>query len=85
MPTIEIFTAPNCIYCERAKALLAERGLAFVERDIASGTENLAMLRRRLPRARSIPQIFIEGEHIGGYEDLALLDGRGELASAVSG
>lgn len=78
MTDIEIFTGPSCGYCTRAKALLATRGLPFRERDISIETER-AELVKRLPRARSIPQIFFDGSHIGGCEDLELLDRRGEL------
>jgi len=68
---IEMFTGPGCSYCEAAKALLLHRQLTFTERDV-SDPAVLAEFRERLPRIRSIPQIFIDGEHIGGYEDLEL-------------
>lgn len=66
---IEIFTGPGCAYCETAKALLKARGLAFTERDMTD-PEVRADYAARLPRAKSIPQIFIDGTHIGGAEDL---------------
>lgn len=71
MEHIEIFTGYGCSYCDRAKAVLQERGLAFVERSVDDQTV-LAEFRERLPRVKSIPQIFVDGEHIGGYEDLML-------------
>ena len=71
MKEIEIFTGPECGYCEAAKSLLQRHGLAFTERDV-SQPEVLAEFQQRLPRVRSIPQIFIDGEHIGSYEDLEL-------------
>ncbi len=77
---IEIFTGPGCGYCEKAKALLQEKGMAFAERDIAEAG-SLEELRRRLPRSRSIPQVFVAGAHIGGYEDLVHLDRTGKLAA----
>lgn len=67
--TIEIFTTPNCSRCSAVKAILREHGLEFVEFNIASPA-SMAAFRARLPRDRSIPQIFINGENIGGYEDL---------------
>lgn len=79
MASIEIFAGPNCSYCARAKALLAARGLRYVERDIAEDVHRNELLLR-LPRSRSIPQIFIDGEHIGGCEDLEILDRQGLLA-----
>ena len=70
MTSIEIFTGPGCGYCTAAKRLLSARNLPFVERDI-SAPEVLAEMRRRLPNARTIPQIFMGDEHIGGYDDLS--------------
>ncbi|MDJ0946753.1 MAG: glutaredoxin domain-containing protein [Kiloniellales bacterium] len=84
MAKIEIFSAPDCGYCRRAKELLDGKGLAYRELDIAADPAQLGELRRRLPRSKAIPQIFIDGEHIGGYEDLCLLEARGEL-DALSG
>jgi len=71
MKNIEIFTGPGCSYCDRAKTALRERGLVFVERDIGDEIV-LTEFRDRLPRVKSIPQIFIDGEHIGGFDDLML-------------
>ena len=71
MADIEIFTGPGCGYCDAAKALLRSHRMAFTERDVSDPAVQ-AEFRERLPRIRSIPQIFIDGEHIGGYEDLEL-------------
>lgn len=71
MSDIEIFTGPGCAYCEAAKAMLKERKLLFRERDV-NNSATLAEFRQRLPRVRAIPQIFADGEHIGGVEDLRL-------------
>ncbi|MGI9464600.1 MAG: glutaredoxin domain-containing protein [Aestuariivirgaceae bacterium] len=71
MKTIEIFTGPRCGYCTAAKALLNQHGLAFTERDISEPAV-LQEMRQRLPRAKTIPQIFIDDEHVGGYDDLKL-------------
>ena len=67
---IEIFTGPDCGYCRQAKALLDRLGLDYVEYDIAAEAHREALFRR-LPRARAIPQIFVDGVHIGSYEELA--------------
>lgn len=71
-PRIEVFTGPGCAYCEQAKALLADKGLAFVELDIAADPALLEEFRRRLPRVKAIPQIFVDGRHVGGLDDLRL-------------
>jgi glutaredoxin 3 len=82
-PAIEIFTGPDCGYCRRAKAVLERRNLQFREIDV-SAAEGREEMQRRLPRARSIPQIFIGGEHVGGCEDLERLDAGGALAIMMS-
>ena len=79
MAKIEIFTSPNCGYCDRAKALLDARGAAYDDLDVAGEAGHKDELLRRLPRVRALPQIFIAGEHIGGYEDLQVLDDAGKL------
>lgn len=71
MRDIEIFTGPGCSHCRAAKALLKTHKLTFTERDV-SDSAVLAEFRERLPRSRSLPQIFVDGEHIGGLEDLRL-------------
>lgn len=70
MPDIEIFSGPDCSYCAMAKALLDQRGLAYREFDVAASAEHLASFRRRLPREKALPQIIVDGVHIGGAEDL---------------
>lgn len=77
-PGVEIFTGQNCSYCQRAKAVLDRRNLKYREVDVSVG-DGRDEMQRRLPGARSIPQIFIDGEHIGGCEDLEQLDADGTL------
>jgi glutaredoxin 3 len=72
---IEIFTGPGCAHCETAKTLLAKHGLPFKDHDI-SDSSVMDEFRRRLPRVRSIPQIFVDGEHLGNDEDLRLKLGK---------
>ena len=74
MKYIEIFTGPGCRHCETAKALLRKHGLPFKEHDI-SDPAALSEFQKRLPRVRSIPQIFADGEHLGNDEDLRLMLG----------
>lgn len=66
-----MFSGPGCRYCAASKGLLEAAGLAFTEYDV-SQPAHMAEFTRRLPRERSIPQIFVDGEHIGSYEDLEL-------------
>ena len=78
VPYVEIFTGPVCDYCRRAKAVLARRGLRYREVDVSSAAGRGEMTAR-LPHARTIPQIFVGGQHIGGCEDLERLDASGGL------
>ena len=82
MAPVEVYTTPSCPYCVRAKRLLTERGIAFEEIDVAEDDELREDLIRRTGR-RTVPQIFIAGQAIGGYEELAVLDASGELATLV--
>lgn len=81
-PLVEVFSGPQCSYCTRAKALLSSKGIAYQEYDV-SASDNRASMQQRLPRARSIPQIFINGEHIGGCDDLESLNAQGRLDAMV--
>ncbi|MDH3761820.1 MAG: glutaredoxin [Gammaproteobacteria bacterium] len=71
MKNIEIFTGPGCSHCEQAKALLRRHGLDYVERDVSIAGV-IVEFRERLPRLKSLPQIFADGEHLGGLEDLQI-------------
>jgi glutaredoxin 3 len=79
MATIEIYTSPFCAYCHRAKALLTKRGLAFTEIDVVMNPERRREMEARAPGVRTVPQIFIDGRHIGGSDDLTVLDQAGTL------
>lgn len=79
MAKVEIYTKFLCPYCTRAKALLSAKGVEFEEIDITmDGQQRRAMIDRASGRS-TVPQIFINGEHIGGSDDLAALDQRGAL------
>jgi glutaredoxin 3 len=67
-----------CPYCSRARHLLQRKGVDFEEISVDRDREQMAIMRRR-SRRHTVPQIFIDDRHIGGYDDLAMLDARGEL------
>ena len=71
MKDIEIFTGPGCGHCEQAKNLLRQHGLEFTERDV-SAPGVITEFRKRLPRLKYLPQIFADGRHLGGLEDLQI-------------
>lgn len=64
-----IWSRPDCTYCDQAKALLQSRGVEIEERCIGQGWTREQLLEQ-VPDARSVPQIFIEGRHIGGFSEL---------------
>jgi len=76
---IEIYTKFLCPYCTRAKALLTGKGVAFEEYDITMGGPQRAEMLERSGGRTTVPQVFIDGKHIGGSDDLAALDRAGGL------
>ena len=78
MAKIEIYTTPWCGYCARAKGLLEKKGAAYQEMDVMEDEAKRAEMRARAKRT-SVPQIFINGRHIGGSDELAALDQAGKL------
>jgi len=78
MPAIEIYSKDWCPYCKKAKALFKSKGLDYTEIDITSNLERQEEMIRRSGR-RTVPQIFVNGEAVGGYDDLAILNDKGAL------
>ena len=76
--TVEIYTTSYCPYCVKAKALLSKKGVAFTEIDATPDDVRAAMIERAQGR-RTVPQIFIHGQPIGGCDDLYALEKAGEL------
>lgn len=79
MPNIEIYTQPWCPYCARAKRLLTEKGVEFREIDAPHGTAERQESIRRSGGRTSVPQIFIDGRHVGDCDELLALDRAGKL------
>jgi glutaredoxin 3 len=79
MAEVELYTTAWCPYCTRARNLLREKGAAFVDIDIEKQPSRRAEMIRRAGGRTSVPQIFINGEHIGGSDELVALDRRGRL------
>ncbi|NAZ37744.1 glutaredoxin 3 [Rubellimicrobium sp. CFH 75288] len=85
MPRIEIYTSPTCGYCHAAKRLLRAKGAAFEEVDVVRHPERRAEMVARAGGRRTVPQIFIDGRHVGGSDDLHDLDARGRLDPLLAG
>ena len=78
MAKIEIYTTPFCGYCARAKGLLDSKGAAYEEMDVMMDERKRTEMRERSKRS-TVPQIFINGQHIGGSDELAALEQAGKL------
>lgn len=78
MPKVEIYTTTICPYCVRAKRLLDKKGVSYKEIDASNDQVRTAMVERAGGRM-TVPQIFINGEHVGGCDDLYSLEAAGEL------
>jgi glutaredoxin 3 len=78
MAKIEIYTTPFCGYCARAKSLLDRKGAAYEEMDVMMDDKKRSEMRERAKRT-TVPQIFINGQHIGGSDELAALEQAGKL------
>ncbi len=84
MPKVEIYSGAMCAYCSAAKTLLKQKGLDYTEIRIDSDPARLQEMLDRAHR-RSVPQIFIDDHHVGGYDDLVAADRSGALAKLIGG
>lgn len=79
MAEVEIYTQRWCPYCMRAKRLLHRKGVTFREIDIGAGDALEDEMIRRAGGRDTVPQVFIDGRHVGGSDDLQELERSGEL------
>lgn len=79
MARVEIYTKFMCPYCARAKALLDAKGADYEETEISGGGQKREEMIQRANGRTTVPQIFIDGAHVGGSDDLAELDRSGRL------
>jgi glutaredoxin 3 len=85
MAEVEVYATVFCPYCARARALLMGKGVAFTEIDITESPRRRNEMIRRAGGRTSVPQIFINGKHIGGSDELTALDRAGELDAKLEG
>lgn len=78
MSKIEIYSSRICPYCVKAKALFDQKGVEYEELRIDLDTQ-LAIKMQELTGLRTVPQIFINGQHVGGCDDLYALEAQGKL------
>lgn len=85
MSKVEIYTTVFCPYCDRARALLTQRGVSFEEFDAPHGSQARRDATARSGGRTTVPQIFINGQSIGGSDDLVMLDRAGRLEALLAG
>ncbi|MGV3729653.1 MAG: glutaredoxin 3 [Sphingopyxis sp.] len=83
MAKIEVYTKAFCPYCTRAKSLLDRKGADFSEIDVTMDRAGFDAMVARAGGRRTVPQVFIDDRHVGGSDDLAALDARGELDALI--
>ena len=79
MKNVEIYTRPLCGFCSAAKSLLDRKSVAYVEVEVWDNPERKPEMVQRSGGRSTSPQIFIDGEHIGGCDDLMALEHSGKL------
>lgn len=84
MAKVEIYTKAFCPYCARAMTLLATKSVELVEHDITMGGPRRAEMLARSNGGVTVPQIFIDGRHVGGSDELAALERAGALDPLLS-
>jgi glutaredoxin 3 len=83
MAKIEMYTTPFCGYCARAKNLLEKKGAAYEEVDVMMDEKKRSEMRERAKHS-TVPQIFINGQYIGGSDELAALEQAGRLDALLA-
>lgn len=79
MARIEMYVTPTCHYCMRAKALFEKKGVTWETIDIRKEPARRKEMLERTEGRRTVPQIFIDGKSVGGFDEIAELDRKGEL------
>ncbi|MES2252542.1 MAG: glutaredoxin 3 [Pseudomonadota bacterium] len=85
MQKIEIYSKTVCPYCVRAKNLLTKKGATYTEIDISQDSELRDSMIKRANGRQTVPQIFINDQHIGGCDDLYALEAAGKLDDLLKG
>ena len=79
MQKVVIYTGPMCNFCSAAKHLLNKKKISYEEIDIGYDEKKREEMLKKSNGAKTIPQIFIEEKHVGGYVELKALENKGEL------
>jgi glutaredoxin 3 len=81
---VEIYTTTFCPFCVRAKRLLKSKGVEFAEIDVTNDDALRAKMVEMSGGRRTVPEIFIDGKIVGGFDELKSLDDRGELDAMLA-
>lgn len=84
MANVEIYTKPTCGFCHMAKRLLTSKDVSFAEVNIMMQPKRRAEMIQRANGGSTVPQIFIDGAHIGGCDDLMALERAGKLDALLA-
>lgn len=84
MAKVEVYTTSYCPFCHGAKALLARKGVAFEEIDVTDDPELREKMVERAGGRRTVPEIFINGRIIGGFDELRALEAEGALDAILA-
>ena len=84
MKNITVYMGPMCSYCDAAKRLLNKKNIPFKEINIALEEGKMEEMLKKSNGMKTIPQIFIENSHIGGYDELRTLENKGELDKLIN-
>ena len=85
MAKVEIYSTLFCPYCARAKRLLDQKGVDYTDIDVIADTSKRSEMVRRAGGRTSVPQIFVDGVHIGGSDELYALERQGRLDALLKG
>ena len=83
MKTVTVYMGPMCGYCDATKRLLNKKNIPYKEINIALEDDKMNEMIKKSNGKRTIPQIFIENFHVGGYDELRALENKGELDKLV--
>tara|TARA_B110000971_G_scaffold212241_1_gene241455 strand:+ start:1780 stop:2034 length:255 start_codon:yes stop_codon:yes gene_type:complete len=84
MAKIEIYTTTTCPFCHAAKDLLSQKGTSYTEISVTHEPKQRSTMQGRAGGKTSVPQIFIDGDHIGGCDDLYALEQKGALDALLA-
>jgi len=79
MATVEIYTTSWCPFCNRALSLLDRKAVAYTNIDVEAGRGRKQAMGKRAGGRTSVPQVFINNQHIGGFDELQALESSGQL------